>query len=135
MKNQFRKRFEAKFRGSDMTCIRAQEFLILTQGTDLVKEYSNKVNHLARYTLEITNTKIGRMEKFMYGFNLAMTQDVMTDTKPPQTYSEALNRALRANIFVKRMYDQTPTQLALLSVSVTMLQLGSNTAQLRGVLS
>lgn len=84
MKNQFRKRFEAKFRGSNMTCIRAQEFLTLTQGTNLVKEYSNKFNHLARYALEITNTKIGRMEKFVYGLNLAMTQDVITDTKPPR---------------------------------------------------
>lgn len=55
---EFRKRFEAEYKRADVTCIRAQKFLTLTQATDFVKECSTKFNHLARYALEIANIKI-----------------------------------------------------------------------------
>lgn len=67
--SKFRRRFEAKCKEVDMTYIQAQKFLTLTQSVDLVKEYSNKFNHLVRYALEITNTKIRQIKKFVYGLN------------------------------------------------------------------
>lgn len=63
-----------------MICIKAQEFLTLTQGTYFINEYFTKFNHLARYAPKIDNMKIRRMEKFVYKLNLAIAWDVMIRT-------------------------------------------------------
>lgn len=59
------------------------------------------------------------MEKFLYRFDPAITQDVMTRQQLPQTYSEALKRVLRAKVFMKRMYGQTSTSANTTSSSST----------------
>lgn len=66
---EFKKRFKAECKGVDVTCINIEKFFTLTQVIDIVKEYSNKFNHLARYAPNIANTKIRGIEKFVYGFD------------------------------------------------------------------
>lgn len=44
---------------------------------NLVKEYSNKFNHLAKYASKIVNTEIRRIEKFVYELNLVAARDIM----------------------------------------------------------
>ena len=104
---EFRCRFEAEYRGVDVTCIRAHEFISLVQGTDSVKEYSTKFNQLSQYAPEIASTEMGRMQKFVYGLDPEIARDVMTGVQPPRTYAEALDRALRAEVFVRRRFGQT----------------------------
>lgn len=77
---EFEKMFEVKHRGTNMTCIKAQKLLTLTQTIDFVKEYSNKFDHLARYTFQIAYTKIEQMKKFVYGLNPTIVQDAMIGT-------------------------------------------------------
>lgn len=42
---EFRKRFESEYKRTNMTCIKAQEFITLTQAINSMKEYSNKFNY------------------------------------------------------------------------------------------
>lgn len=84
-----------------MTCIKAQEFFTLIQGTNFMNEYSTMFNHLTRYALEITNTEIRQMKKFMYGLNPFVARDVIIGTQLPQTYSKTLSQVLRLRYLLR----------------------------------
>lgn len=122
--SKFKRRFEVKYRGADMTCIRAQEFITLTRDIYTVKEYLTKFNHLIRYALEVASTERGPIEKFFYKLDLTIARDNITRAQPPQTYDKALSRALRVEVFVKRIYGQSSTQIVpLLSLIPTLVPL------------
>lgn len=66
---EFKIRFEAEYKGIDVTYIRAQKFLTLTYGIDTVKEYSIKFNHIIRYVFKIAYIEKRQIEKFAYGLD------------------------------------------------------------------
>lgn len=71
-----------------------------------MKENANKFNNLVRYAPEIVIANIGHMEKFVYGLDLTIAQDVMMGIQLPQTYEEVLSKTLRSKVFVKRMCEK-----------------------------
>lgn len=48
---EFSKRFEAKYKGTYVTCIMAQEFITLSKGSNSVKEYANKFKKFGKIHL------------------------------------------------------------------------------------
>ncbi|XP_031280639.1 uncharacterized protein LOC116139107 [Pistacia vera] len=74
-----------------------------------VKEYSVRFNSLARFAPGIVSTPELRREKFVYGLRPEIARDIMTGAEPPHTYTEALERALRAEIYVNKMSLEGPS--------------------------
>lgn len=48
---EFGQLFKTEYKGANVTCIRAQEFITLSQGSDSKKEYANRFNNLVRMPL------------------------------------------------------------------------------------
>ena len=80
---EFRRLFDAEYRGTEMMYEKAQEFIDLTQGSDSVKEYATKFNVLARFVPSLAGTELGRVQKFIHGLHPAIAKDVMTGVDPP----------------------------------------------------
>lgn len=102
------------------------------------KRYSTKFNHLATYALKIANTERGQMEKFIYGFDLVIARDVTIETQSPKKYGKVLSKALRVNVFVRKMYGQSSIKTVPLSSLIPVLVLlqqvsSSNTPIQRGL--
>ncbi|XP_031277911.1 uncharacterized protein LOC116136343 isoform X2 [Pistacia vera] len=114
----FRRLFETEYGMVDRVHEKTQEFINLQQGTSSVKEYSIRFNSLARFAPGIVSTPELRVNNFVYGLNPKIARDVMVGAQPPQTYSEALERALRAEIFVNKLI---PTTLSASAPSVPPL--------------
>ncbi|XP_031258279.1 uncharacterized protein LOC116116325 [Pistacia vera] len=100
---EFRRLFEAECRTVDRVHEKIQEFISLKQGSSTLKEYSVKFNSLARFVPGIMNTPKLRKDKFVHGLKPEIAQDVMAGVEPPRSYNEALERALRAKIFVNKL--------------------------------
>lgn len=104
--------FKVEYRTVDQLHEKIQEFISLQQGANSVKEYSVKFNSLARFAPGVVSTPELRRDKFVYGLKLEIARDVMAGAQPPQTYSEALERALRVEIFVNKLTLTTPSTVA-----------------------
>ena len=75
-----------------------------------MKEYSVRFNSLARFAPRIVSTpELGR-DKSVHWLKPKIAQDVMIGAESPQTYSEALERALSAEIFVNKLTPAGPSQ-------------------------
>ncbi|XP_031253149.1 uncharacterized protein LOC116111086, partial [Pistacia vera] len=105
----FRRLFEAEYRTADRMHEKIQEFFSLRQVISLVKEHSFGFNSLGRFAPGIESTPELRMNKFVHRLNLEIARDVMASAQPPQTYNEALERALRAEVFVNKLTLLTPS--------------------------
>lgn len=66
------------------------------------KEYSKKLNALAKYTLEVTSTNMGRWRSFL-GTKIEHSKDVIMGYHAPKSYSKALSRTLRSKTMRERM--------------------------------
>lgn len=51
----------------------------------------------------MVRTKLERIEKFVHGLNPTIACNVKMRSTPLQTYSEALNKALRLEVVVHKM--------------------------------
>lgn len=100
---EFRQEFEAEYRTEDQVHEKVQEFISLQQGSSTVKEYSVKFNSLARFAPGIVSTPALRRDKFVHGLKPEIARDIMTSSDPPRTYSEALRRAMKAEIFENKI--------------------------------
>ena len=76
-----------------------------------MKEYSVRFNSLARFAPGIVSTPELRREKFFLGLRSEIARDVMIGAEPPHTYIEALDRALRAEIYVNKMSSEGPSMI------------------------
>ncbi|XP_031286362.1 uncharacterized protein LOC116145055 [Pistacia vera] len=93
----------------DVAMMTLGDFRRLFEGISSVKEYSIRFNSLARFAPGIMSTPKLRRDKFVHGLNPEIARDVMVGAQPPQTYSEALERALRAKVFVNKLTSSTPS--------------------------
>ncbi|XP_031273899.1 uncharacterized protein LOC116132386 [Pistacia vera] len=100
--NEFKRLFEAEYRSADMLSVKTQEFTELKQGNMTVREYATMFNSLARFAPTMVSTQQCRLERFINGLHPKIAQIVIAGGQPPQTYSEALERALRAEIYVNK---------------------------------
>ena len=100
---EFRQEFEAEYRTEDQIHEKVQEFISLQQGSSAVKEYSVKFNSLARFAPGIVSTLALRRDKFVHGLKPEIAWDIMTSSNPPRNYSEALRRAMKAEIFENKI--------------------------------
>ena len=100
---EFRQEFEAKYRIEDQVHEKVQEFISLQQGASAVKEYSMKFNSLARFAPGIVSTPALRRDKFVHRLKPEIARDIMMSSDPPRTYSEAVRRTMRAEIFENKI--------------------------------
>ncbi|XP_031258573.1 uncharacterized protein LOC116116661 [Pistacia vera] len=105
--DDFKMLFDAEYMTAYMLFVKTQEFMNLQQGSKIVKEYYILFNSLARFAPVIVGTPMARMERFVNGLYLEIARDVMVGAQPPQTYGEALNRALRVEVYVNRVVQQS----------------------------
>ena len=96
----FKELFEEQYRTADMISSKLQEFISLQQGNMTVKEYSIKFNSLAKFAPTLVSTPQTRLERFVGGLHPTIARDVMSGHQPSQTYSEALARAIRAEVYL-----------------------------------
>ncbi|XP_031278330.1 uncharacterized protein LOC116136801 [Pistacia vera] len=90
----------------------------------MVKEYSIKFNSLAKFALTLVSTPQTRLERFVGGLHPTIVRDVMSHHQPSQTYSEALSRAIRVEVYLRK-----ETKLALLpTMASSPLQLGQSSS-------
>ena len=99
----FKRVFDAEYRTADMIAVKTQEFVSLQQGTGSVKEYSTRFNSLARFAPGLVSTPRLRLDRFFQGLDPVIALHVTAGPSPPQTYAEALDRALRAEVYVRRI--------------------------------
>ena len=81
----------------------------MQQGSSTVKEYSVRFNALARFAPGIVSTPVLRRDNFVHGLKPEIARDIMTGADPLQTYSEALRRAMRAEIFENKITPIGPS--------------------------
>ena len=86
---EFRRLFDAEYRGTEMMYEKAQEFIELVQGPSSVKEYATRFNALARFVPGLAGTELGRVQKFIHGLHPTIARDVLTSPYPPQQCSAA----------------------------------------------
>ena len=91
----FVKRFNDKYLGEAIRTRKIQEFMALRQGKLLVAEYVTKFEELARFAPTIVPTDEARKTKFMHGLRVDIVKQVDSGATGPQSYSEAVQRALR----------------------------------------
>ncbi|XP_031283418.1 uncharacterized protein LOC116142108 [Pistacia vera] len=95
----FKELFEEQYRTADMISSKLQEFISLQQGNMTVKKYSIKFNSLAKFASILVSTPQTQLERFVGGLHPTITRDVMSSHQPSQTYSEALARAIKAEVY------------------------------------
>lgn len=78
----FRKLFEAEYKTTTMNYLRAQKFINLTQGNNIVKNYSIRFNVFIRFAPGMMSAKLNRMKKFIHKLNLTIACDVMMGSMP-----------------------------------------------------
>ena len=69
--------------------------MALRQGKLSVAEYVTKFEELARFAPTIVPTDEARKTKFMHGLRVDIVKQVDSGATGPQSYSEAVQRALR----------------------------------------
>ncbi|XP_031261164.1 uncharacterized protein LOC116119363 [Pistacia vera] len=100
--NEFKRLFEVEYRLADMLSVKTQEFTELKQGNMTVREYATMFNSLARFAPTMVSTQQCRLERFVNGLHPKVAQIVIAGGQPPQTYSEALEQALRVEIYMNK---------------------------------
>ena len=91
----FVKLFNDKYLGEAIRTRKIQEFMALRQGKLSVAEYVTKFEELARFAPTIVPTDEARKTKFMHGLRVDIVKQVDSGATGPQSYSEAVQRALR----------------------------------------
>ncbi|XP_031288202.1 uncharacterized protein LOC116146909 [Pistacia vera] len=100
--NEFKRLFEAEYRSADMLSVKTQEFTELKKGNMTVREYAIMFNSLACFAPTRVSTQQCWLERFVNGLHQKIAQIIIAGGQPPQTYSEARERALRAEIYVNK---------------------------------
>ncbi|XP_031260467.1 uncharacterized protein LOC116118612 [Pistacia vera] len=90
----------------------------------VVKEYSIKFNSLAKFAPTLVSTPQTRLERFVGRLHPIITRDVMSGHQPSQTYSEALIRAIRVEVYLRK---ETKLNLPL-AVASNPLQIGQSSS-------
>lgn len=67
--------------------MKAQEFLHPKRGNMTVKEFSIKLNSLAKYPLRVASLDKGKLEDFLRGLRLDIAKDVMMGENPHRSLS------------------------------------------------
>lgn len=70
--------------------VRVEKFFYLRQRNILVREFSTKLNSLAKYALDITSSQRNKLDMFMRELRPDITKVVMMRENPPKTFLEAL---------------------------------------------
>lgn len=74
--------------------IKAQEFLHLRKSNMIVREFSIKLNSLAKYALRVASLEKGKLEVFLSGLRSNIIKNVMIGNNSPKSLSEALGKTL-----------------------------------------
>lgn len=78
-----------------------------------VREFSTKLNSLAKYALRMVNSERGTLDMFIRGLRPNITRDVIIRDNPHRTFLEAFDLALRSKAIAKnRELSEEPTPLA-----------------------
>jgi hypothetical protein len=72
--------------------MKLEEFVCLKQGSDSVKQYLAKFNHLSQYAIEQVNTDLKKKNCFMRGLNDRLQQKMATCLD--LTFNKAMNTTI-----------------------------------------
>ena len=92
---QFLKLYNEKYLGEAVRTRKVHEFMDLRQGNLSVAEYVMKFEELARFAPNVVPTDEARMSKFLHGLRLQIVKQVDSEATGPQSYGDAVQRALR----------------------------------------
>ena len=92
---QFLKLYNEKYLGEAVRTRKVHEFMDLRQGNLSVAEYVMKFEELARFAPNVVPTDEARMSKFLHGLRLQIVKQVDSGATGPQSYGDAVQRALR----------------------------------------
>ena len=87
--------FRQKYLNEARLSGKVREFVKLTQGNMSVADYVAKFDALARFVPSMVANDSARRLRFMMGLNLDMVQRVDSGETGPQSYADAVQRALR----------------------------------------
>lgn len=62
----------------------------------IIREFSTKLNSLAKYALGVANSDRGKLEVFLRWLRSDITKNVMMGVNPPKSFSLDLHKALRS---------------------------------------
>jgi hypothetical protein len=100
-----------------MTAMKVAEFMRLTQGTKMMKEYLHTFNNLSRYAPEFVNTDVKKIASFKRGLNskLLKTMGTSSRTEFNDFISDCLTQENNNNAYSvsksrKRAFESGPSQ-------------------------
>lgn len=76
----------------------ALKFLHIKYGSMTIKEFSTKLNSLAKYASTVANSNKGKLKVFLGGLKSKITKDMKMRDNPHKFLLEALDRALKSNV-------------------------------------
>nr|XP_017217284.1 PREDICTED: uncharacterized protein LOC108194857 [Daucus carota subsp. sativus] len=88
--------FNEKFYSEAMLSAKVNEFSRLYQGSLSVAEYARKFDRLAKFAPDLVVTEASRVNRFLEGLQPELARDVDMGRTGPLTYSQAVEKALRA---------------------------------------
>jgi len=124
----FRRVFEAQYRTADVVAVKVQEFISLQQGEGSVKDYSTRFDVLASFAPGMVSTPSLRLDRFLQGLRPEIALHVLAGPQPPQTYEEALERALRLEVYVNKLPRNAPSMSTPPSLTVSPIVMPSRSA-------
>ena len=111
-----------------MVAVKVQEFISLQQGEGSVKDYSTRFDVLASFAPGMVSTPSLRLDRFLQGLRPEIALHVLAGPQPPQTYEEALERALRLEVYVNKLPRNAPSMSTPLSLTVPQTVMPSQSA-------
>ncbi|XP_017227640.2 uncharacterized protein LOC108203314 [Daucus carota subsp. sativus] len=88
--------FNEKFYSEAMLSAKVNEFSRLYQGSLSVAAYARKFDRLAKFAPDLVVTEASRVNRFLEGLQPELARDVDMGRTGPLTYSQAVEKALRA---------------------------------------